>query len=251
MISYLDEKIGSLVNNLRELDLAENTIVILTSDHGEMMGEHGMWFKGTFLDWSSRVPFIVSFPARWSGGRRVREVISLVDLFPTLLDIARLDDFEEMEAESDGDSFRKILDGKGTEWKNYAISEYYGEGVIHAARMLRKGRYKYIYVHEEAPRLFDIEADPNEQVNLAGVPEFRQVEEEMRKILLDRWGVEAMEERVLRSQRERLLIKQAIPDDESNIWDFQPFFNARNQYVRLRDAQETNELMRYPRVKIG
>ena len=249
MISYFDEKVGGLLDALQRLDLADDTVVIITSDHGEMMGEHGMWFKRTFLDWSSRVPLIVSCPNRWQRGQRVSQVVSLVDLFPTLLDMAGLDDLGEVAADSDGDSFVPLLDGVQADWKDYAISEYYGEGVIHAARMLRRGRYKYIHVHQESPRLFDLDADPNEQHDLAGTPEVSEVEREMRELLLRDWDPEATEQRIMASQRERLLLQEAIPDDETTRWDFQPNFDARRQYVRIKDAQAMNELLRYPRTE--
>ena len=247
MVSYFDEKIGQLLDALHQLGLAENTIVLVTSDHGEMMGEHGMWFKRTFFDGSTRVPLIASCPGRLPTGRRLKETASLVDLFPTLLDIAGLEDMEEACASVDGHSFRPLLEGDDPAWKDCAISEYYGEGVIHAGRMVRKGEYKYIYVHEEAPRLFDMESDPNEQTDLAGTPDLAGVEEELHEIALRDWDVEAVEAWVLRSQQERFMIKGAIGEEHTNMWDFQPPFDARQQYVRLQDAQETSKQRRLPR----
>ncbi|MEW6359693.1 MAG: choline-sulfatase [Planctomycetota bacterium] len=247
MIAYFDEKVGELLDEMDRLGLAENTIVLLTSDHGEMMGEHGMWFKRTFFDWSARIPFLAAWPGRWPGGRRAKGVISLVDLFPTILDIASLDDLGEVAATVDGNSFSNLLEADDPAWKDYAISEYYGEGVIQAGRMLRKGRHKYIYVHEEAPRLFDMEADPNELNDLAGAPEAADVETEMRALILKDWDVERIEAEVMRSQQDRFAIKEAVGEDHTNLWDFQPPFDARQQYVRLKDAQEMNKRMRYPK----
>lgn len=96
MISYIDEKVGHLLDVLEKTGLAENTIVILTADHGEMMGERGMWFKQHFFEWAARIPFIVYAPERYKPGR-VKENISLVDLMPTLLDMASGESFDDYD----------------------------------------------------------------------------------------------------------------------------------------------------------
>ena len=101
MISYIDEKVGQLVSVLEKTGLAQNTIVILIADHGEMMGERGMWFKQHFFEWAASVPFIVYAPQRFQPAR-VSQNISLVDLMPTLLDLASNGDFHEYAAPIDG-----------------------------------------------------------------------------------------------------------------------------------------------------
>ena len=92
-----------------------------------------------------------------------------------------------------------------------------------------------------------MDADPNEQHDLAGTPELSEVEQEMKELLLRDWDPDATEQRVMASQQERLLLREAVPEAETTRWDFQPTFDARRQYVRIKDAQAMNELMRYPK----
>ena len=88
LITYLNEKIGNLLKTLEETGQLENTVVIYTSDHGEMNGEHGMWRKSNFYEASARVPLQIMFPDEMAAGRQFDEVVSLVDLTATLIDIA-------------------------------------------------------------------------------------------------------------------------------------------------------------------
>src|SRR5690606_27567398 len=86
-ISYVDDKVGQLLQALRATRQLENTIIIFTSDHGEMLGERGLWYKMSFFEWSARVPLIFHAPGRFAP-RRVGDHVSLVDLLPTLVEIA-------------------------------------------------------------------------------------------------------------------------------------------------------------------
>ncbi|MCH1474848.1 MAG: choline-sulfatase, partial [Alphaproteobacteria bacterium] len=87
MISYIDSKVAALREALERSGMADNTIIILTADHGEMMGERGMWFKQHFFEWAARVPLIMHAPSRWTPSR-IDENCSLIDIMPTLLDLA-------------------------------------------------------------------------------------------------------------------------------------------------------------------
>ena len=87
MISYIDRKVGTLLDTLEQTNQLDNTVVVFTSDHGEMMGERGMWYKQHFFDWASRVPLVISCPKKWKPSR-VTQNVSLIDLMPTLLDSA-------------------------------------------------------------------------------------------------------------------------------------------------------------------
>ncbi len=87
MISYIDDKVGEVLSVLEDSGLAENTIIVFTSDHGDMMGERGMWYKQHFFEWASKVPLIISWPEHYKA-KRVTQDVSLVDLLPTILDLA-------------------------------------------------------------------------------------------------------------------------------------------------------------------
>ncbi len=226
MVSYADSLVGRLVSELKRLAF-KNTLFIFTSDHGEMLGEHGMWFKRTFYDPATKVPLVV-----WGDGLEPAsrtEVVSLVDLSATLLDLADVPDKAAWLGELDGDSFGSLLTGTAA-WKNSAVSEYYAEGTVQPMLLLRKGVYKYVYVHEHAPLLFDLAKDPLELNDLAPDPVYRDTARGLEAELLAGLDVGALRERVLQSQRERLLIVSAGAKSED--WAYEARRNAANLYGR-------------------
>jgi choline-sulfatase len=222
MVSYIDDKVGQLVRELERANLLDQTIIIIVSDHGEMLGEHGMWFKRTFYDPSAKVPLIFSWPGRFSAGRQVDQVVSLVDLGATLMKLAEVPDADAWIADTDGVSFHRLLNGDDVNWKDEAICEYYGEGPIHPMLALRKGRYKFVHVHQEEPMLFDLENDPHETCNLAQVPEYGKIAAELQTRIVHEFDFEQIEVNVIQSQRERLMIGQALHIGERTPWDHVP-----------------------------
>lgn len=171
-VQWLDEEIGKIIQALRRSDAADNTVVIYTSDHGENMGEHGLWWKNCMYDSAARIPLIVSWPERWKGGQRRSEVCSLVDVVQTLADLGGANGPEDW----DGDPMTRWLDDPKTKWKDSAVSEYYGHNIASGYAMFRRGRFKYVYhtppdEHHPAEReLYDLEKDPGEFRNLAEDP---------------------------------------------------------------------------------
>jgi len=249
MVSYFDSKVGQLVEELRRLGLADDTVVIITSDHGEMLGEHGMWFKRTFFEPSVRVPLIFGGTEHVVRGQRIDGTVSLLDLCPTLLDLASLGDRQEVQEDLDGHSFAGLLRGDSQDWKDYAVCEYYSEGVVRPLRMAVRDHLKYVYVHEEEPRLFDLESDPHEETNVIDEPAYGDRLADLRRLVHDAWDPEGTHERILASQRERGWINEAMDRGRPAEWDLQPHFDATKQYVRQFDAQKTSEMMRVPRTK--
>ena len=247
MISYFDAVVGDLVDELERLGLAQDTLVLLTADHGEMLGEHGMWFKRTYFEPSVRVPLIVAGADRVPVGERVAQTVSLVDLMPTLLEIAGLEDWEQIEGELDGDSLCGLLRGEKRPWKDYAVAEYYSEGVVSPMRMAVSRRLKYVYVHQEADQLFDLRRDPHELCNCIDRPEYADRLEQLRRLVHTGWDAEATTRQVLESQRQRRLILEALAAGPSRPWDAESDFHAHEQYVRKENAQVTSARLRYPR----
>jgi len=141
LTQWLDDEIGKVLWSLADSDVAENTVVIYTTDHGENVGEHGLWWKNCLYDHASRVPLIVSWPARWVGGNRRMEACSLVDVVQTIAELGGAD----VPADWDGDSMLRWLDDPRVRWKDLAVSEYYGHNVASGSAMIRMGRYKYVY----------------------------------------------------------------------------------------------------------
>lgn len=210
LITYLDDKIGRLVAALEETGQADNTVIIYTSDHGEMNGEHGMWRKSNFYEQSSRIPLMVSWPGHLPQGRRVDGVVSLVDLVATVVDMA---DAPADDGDLDGDSLVPLLHDADAEWKDEAFSEYLAHGVIRPMAMLRQGRYKLNYSLDDPMELYDLETDPGEFTNLAYSPDHEAIREDLRAQLLAHWNPVEIEQQVRRSQEERQLMRQATASE--------------------------------------
>ncbi|MCI0476864.1 MAG: choline-sulfatase, partial [Anaerolineales bacterium] len=168
LVTYIDRKLGELLASLDENGFRDNTIVIFTSDHGDMLCEKGMVQKRTFYEWSSRVPLVMRFPDGSYRGATRAEPVSLIDLFPTLLDLAAV--LPESHLPLDGTSLIGLLDGRDKIARR-VFSEYHAQGAHAPCFMLRRGKWKYVYIHGYDAQLFDLETDPGEWRNLAGKPE--------------------------------------------------------------------------------
>ncbi|KPK85028.1 MAG: hypothetical protein AMJ81_04335 [Phycisphaerae bacterium SM23_33] len=206
LITELDEHCGRILDCLEQTRLAENTVVFYFSDHGEMAGEHGLWAKCTLLESSARVPLVARWPGHFGEGARVGTPVSLVDLFPTFLDIAAARLPEPLY--TDGHSLIPLLTGRPEEFEGGEVfCEFEGEGWNHPRAFLRRGKYKYVYNHTAESRLYDLEADPHEMSDLSGRAELAQVEAELRKKLLAGWDPEDIERRVLLAQARRKIAR--------------------------------------------
>jgi choline-sulfatase len=205
LVTYLDDKVAALLAALEETGQADNTIVIYTADHGELLGEHGLWRKSTFYEHSARIPLIVRWPGVGTPGRRVRQSVSLVDVVATLIEAAGTEPTRPL----DGASLISLLADEDATWKDEAVSEYLAHGVTGPMAMLRRGRYKFNYVHGERPELYDLETDPGEFHDLSTSPDHQAVIENMRADLLSRWDADRLNAEVRASQRDRVLIREA------------------------------------------
>jgi choline-sulfatase len=246
-IEYLDDKVGRIVRVLEQCGLREDTIVVILADHGEMLGERGMWYKQTLFEWSARVPLVFNAPTRFRP-RRVASVVSLVDLLPTLCELAEATPGEWADP-IEGRSLVALLSGGAEEAERRAISEYTDMGVIAPCRMIRRGAHKLMYTHGEKDRLFDLQADPLELRDLAGTPQAREVERALHDELLAGWDPQAQHEAVLADQRRRLFIKAAaaksgkLPD-----WSYQAVTDDSKRFVRASGAAGAKARARFPAV---
>ena len=208
LCTYLDDKIGVLLDTLEENGLAENTVVVHTSDHGDMLGEHGLWRKMCFYEQSARVPLQISWPGRFNGGQRVAEAVSNVDATATILDLAGVD---ISKWKLDGQSLVPALNGDTSGLRDIAISEHFAHGTDRAMGMVRSGRWKLCYGHGDPPEieLYDLEADPGEFTNLAGVAGHSEVQARLQKILLDQWGdPDALTAKIMQDQEDREIVRK-------------------------------------------
>ena len=215
LVTFCDERIGEILDALDASGEAENTLVVYVSDHGELNGEHGLWSCHNFYEHSSRVPMIVRWPGVLEAGRRVRQVVSMVDLTATLLDAAGVTDAPSLA----GESLLPVMRGERPEIEGSAISAYFAEGSVAPARMLRRGRYKLNFYYGERPELFDLEEDPDELNDLAGSPEHADLQARLMEELLADWDPEEIDRRVRASQRRRLLRHAGDPGSFAPVWE--------------------------------
>lgn len=245
MISYIDDKVGDIMDVLQQTRLAANTVVIFTSDHGEMLGERGMWFKQHFFEWAARVPFIVWAPGLFQPSR-IRENISLIDLMPTMLELAGGKPFADFAAPCDGKSLVPALSGDGSALADLAISEFAADGSTGPSRMVRKGKWKLMWLEGRDTLLYDVESDRHEVNNLAGDPELGEIERDLNTVLFDGWNPEALYDDIRDSQERRLAIHRATrgKPDYVNIVRL----HDDQRYVRNAGAADTKAKARFPYV---
>jgi choline-sulfatase len=234
MVTYVDRKIGGVLAALERSGLAGDTLVAFCADHGEMLGERGMWFKQTFFEQSVRVPLVVCGPGIAAGRRR--EVVSLVDLLPTFLDVASGGDagrrVEPIDALA-GHSLVPLLADDADGWRDEALSEYSSEGVIAPSRMIRRGEWKYVFTLGVPPLLFNLRRDPHELDNLAGRPVVAGVEAALRERLLDGWNPDEVDARIRASQRRRLFLRElGLASGDFPNWTFEARSGDRHRFVR-------------------
>jgi choline-sulfatase len=244
-IAYIDDQLGRLMQALRSTSLAEDTVVILTSDHGEMLGERGLWYKMSFFDGACRVPLVISNPGRFEP-RRVGASVSLVDLMPTLIELAG-GNVQSLGIGVDGQSLAPHL--RGASGHDEAIGEYLAEGAIAPIVMIRRGPFKFIHSPADPDQLFNLEDDPGERDNLVGNPTCATLVANFRAEVGKRWDLAELDARVRLSQRRRRVVDAALSKGKVHAWDFQPFRKASNEYIRnSMDLDDLEAMARFPPV---
>jgi choline-sulfatase len=237
-VSYVDDQVGNLVDTLHEARFADNTIIMLLADHGDMLGERGLWYKMTFFDPACRIPLIVHAPGRF-GARRINEHASLLDLLPTIAEITNGGAAPTYAVTPDGRSLLPALKGAGP-GPGEVIGEYLAEAAIAPIVMIRRGRHKFIHSPVDPDQLYDLLTDPTETANLAERPESRELVAGFRNEVARRWDLQAVHGAVLASQRQRHLVYGALRQGRYQPWDFQPIRDASRLYIR--NDQELNDL---------
>ena len=248
MISYVDDQVGKLLHALEDTGFADNTVVFFTADHGDMMGERGMWYKFNPYEWSVRVPLIVAGPDSATGQVEARGV-SLVDLLPTFLDLATNGNPPDMIDPVDGHSLAGLLHNDDRDWQDDVMMEFTGEGIYSPCLMLRKNGYKYVYCEDDPGMLFDLNGDPKELRNLCGDPEHRDIEQDMLADILSRWDPAAMKADIMRSQKRRHFVQKVLLQGNRAPWDYQPYRDASKEFVRSAGSTNTTltkGLARFP-----
>lgn len=229
MITQIDAYVGEIVARLKQLGLYDDTIIVFCSDHGDMMGERGMWFKRTFYEQSSKVPLIIHNPKRYAP-KRVSEVVSLADLCPTFAEIAGAKAESDRFGSKDSHSFAPLLAGPMPDWKDQAIIEYFGPGVEEPWLAIRKGPLKYIHTRNHDPLLFDVAADPGETTNL--MAERSDEAARLHHLLFEGIDLEERTATAIASKQTRVFLHKVMAGSPGYRWDYQPEFDAAERYVR-------------------
>jgi len=212
-ITMLDDYLKAILTELEEASLMDNTIVLYTADHGDMMGEHGLWFKCTSYEWSSRVPFVIAGPGVRAA--RIKEAINLLDLGPTLLSLAGI---ESVYPVTDGRDLSPLVGGDRRDQDGESIIEYYGDGTWRGWRTIRRGDLKLTYAPGYEPMMFDLGKDPGEWNDVAAEPGYAQAREELMRRILQDWNPEECDERRYQSEERRLAILKAHGPGEPKSW---------------------------------
>lgn len=192
-VSYVDALVGRLLEKLREVEIVQETIVVLWGDHGYHLGEQGLWTKANNYELSTRVPLIISVPGQSNSGRQCGRLVELVDVYPTLTDVCGLGD----PGGVDGTSLAPLLSDPELPWKQAVFSQYPRDRSSHRHRghgdimgyAVRTERYRYVQWRQwgsqniVARELYDHAADPLESQNIAGQPELAQTVKELAMML--------------------------------------------------------------------
>ncbi len=251
-LSYIDGKIGELLAILESGRMADNTVVLFVSDHGDMLGESGLWFKMSFREGSSRVPLMVAVPEGAGGmeGQLVEAPVSTLDVLPTLAALAGVDP-ASIAPFAEGHDL--LATAKAGQRAAPVPVEYAAEGSEAPMVCLRAGPFKLNLCPIDPPELFDLDADPRETTNLlagdaplAGAAE--AAFERLSALAAERWDLAAFDASVRESQQRRLVTYEALRNGAYYPWDHQPLQKASERYMRNHmDLNILEESQRFPR----
>jgi len=240
LVDQMDKLIGNIIEVLSDKKLLDNTIIIYTSDHGEQLGENGLWWKQTFYENSVKVPAIISWPDGLPSDQSIDSVINQYDLIATMLDATN----SKKLPRSNGKSLMEHIKNPKSKWKNLAFSEYcmddsdfgafsgnLGGEDIHAKsggvqnRMVRSDNWKLIYYHGYESELFDLDKDPYEKNNLSSDKKYSNIKENLEKLVLKDWNPTSIAKKMRILKQEQKLqfdwANQTDPDDTLR-WDLDP-----------------------------
>jgi choline-sulfatase len=234
----LDALIGEVLRCLESEGLADDTLIVYTTDHGDQLGERGLWWKHTLYEDSVRVPLILNWRDRLPAGERRAQVSDLLDVAATMIDA--LDG--PALPHGRGRSLLPVARGQSAAWNDEAFSEHCTDvvpawtgGRATQQRMVRSGAWKLIYTHGEAPQLFDLASDPHERHDLAGDPARRDTRERLLARVLDDWDPEAVARRIAERRRDKEIVgawaRNVRPADAFR-WNLLPEHNRLEQEAR-------------------
>lgn len=245
-VSYVDDCIGQLLDVLEKCRLSDDTIIMFSGDHGDMLGERNLWYKMSYFENSVRVPLLISHPQTYAP-HRVPQNVSTLDILPTLVELVSSKLIPGLPM--DGVSMMPHL--KGLPGNDTVFAEYMGEGTISPLFMIRRGQWKYITCPADPPQLFDLSADPKELNNLV-----HSKDEQIQKVFkafqaeaAAKWDSDAITADVLAQQRRRRFVAAALKVGRWESWDYKVPDNSQDKYIRSHmDLDDLELRARYPQV---
>jgi choline-sulfatase len=242
-LSYLDDLIGTVFDALAATDQRDNTVVVFASDHGDLLGERGLWFKMSGFEGSVRVPLMIAAPGLPAG--RIDTPVSTLDVAPTLGDLAGID-LSDILAWTDGESLVSVANG--APHQTPVRFEYAAEATEAPLVGIREGQWKYIHCELDPPQLYDLDADPHELTNLAAAPDAAAVASRFATRIGEFWDLQAFDAEVRASQARRLIVYEALRNGAYFPWDFQPLQKASERFMRNHmDLNTVESAQRYPK----
>ena len=252
-VSYVDDNIGKLLQTLKDCRLDQDTIIVFSGDHGDMLGERGLWYKMSYFEASVRVPLLIHHPATFKP-HRVSANVSTLDILPTLVDLVH----EKLwpGRPMDGTSLLPHLEDREG-GSDTVFAEYCGEGTVAPLMMIKRGPWKYITCPADLPQLYNLATDPKELINLALLPtKHPLVTPEITEVLNAfaseagrKWDMKTITDSVLVSQRSRRLVWTALKKGQFTSWDYNPLDDGREKYIRSHIPLDDLELRaRFPAV---
>lgn len=226
LVQRTDEMIGQVLAALNEIGAADDTLIIYASDHGDHLGERGLWWKHTFYDESAKVPLIMRLPGVLPAGECREQVVNLVDLSQTMLEVMGSDPLPH----ADGRSFWQMACNSDVPWINETFSEYCTDAVPHwtggravQQRMYRRDNWKLVIYDAEPAQLFDLDADPDELNNRAEDPECHTIMDEMMWRITEDWDPDEVAARMRERRIEKDILAgwaQNVQPENTYIWKF-------------------------------
>jgi choline-sulfatase len=229
-VSYADSLFGRVMAALRKSGQDQNTVIVFTTDHGEMLGDRGLWFKSCHFEGAARIPLVIAGPG-FEAGHRIGQPVSLLDLFPTIL--KSVDNLREQVDWQDyrGRDLRSVGRNDSSTTELPILGEYTAQHTLVPRVMVRLGRHKYLFADDGEELLYDLAQDPWETKSIAD-ENTKPLLDEFRQIVARTWNLDALKQKVISSQKRRLTVHNALRHGAQPSWNYEPHIDAQEMYVR-------------------
>lgn len=231
LVHRMDEMIGRVLDALEAIGALDNTLIVYASDHGDHVGERGLWWKHSFFEESVKVPLVMRLPGVLPSGESRKQVVNLIDLSQTLLEAMG----ERVLPHADGRSFWAVAKNGTAPWVNETFSEYCTDPVPEwtggravQQRMVRSGDWKLSIYDGDPPLLFDLATDPLERQNRADDPSCADILRRLKARLMEDWSPETIANRMREKRIEKDILAawaREVQPQGTHVWRFAPGIN--------------------------